>query len=267
MVELKLDTVKDIKESIYNDKLVERKEKWKYIRFDGEKTHMLISTFGRVKNEKTGKINDFRNYKSRYHRVDIPFKGKVYKCTVHRLVAIAFCKIPKRHREKGLTFDDLVPNHKDGIKHHNASFNLEWITQKENTDHAWKTGLCDDIRGEKSHLAKMTEEQAIQICDLIMEKKNNQEIHDIMGVSKKSIQHIRSGECWKHIVCKYNFPKLAEDLRNTIPVETIHAICKDLEKKKYSDPEIARRHDVKREYVKCIRNREIRKDISINYDF
>ena len=64
-----------------------------------------------------------------YYRITI--KQKNY--SVHRIVADSFL-------EK--TSDDLVVNHKDGNKLNNNVDNLEWCTQKENVEHAWRTGLC-----------------------------------------------------------------------------------------------------------------------------
>lgn len=258
----------DIDEEKYINEMISRREQWKIIFIDGKRTNYRVSNLGKVLNKTTGKIFDSFNKKNEYTWVHIRVDDKtVIRTSIHRLVAMSFCKIPIRHREAGLTFKDLVPNHKDGIKHHSSSFNLEWVTPKENNSHAWRTGLCNNARGENNHLAKITEKDAITICELIMEKKNNAEIEDITGISKNTIQHIRSGECWKHISSNYDFPKLAEDKKYTISLETIHAICKDLEKKEYSDYELARKHGVNREYVRDLRTHRRRTSITKDYNF
>lgn len=62
-------------------------------------------------------------------------KGK--KCSIHRLVAENFIK-----KIEGKNF----VNHKNGNKLDNRVDNLEWVTPKENVQHAIKTGLMQDIR-------------------------------------------------------------------------------------------------------------------------
>lgn len=253
----------------YVDKLSKTEEKWKRIKIDGEKTNYKISNLGRVMNcgVGLGKIKEYDTVCNKYSRVSIKHNDVKIKFALHRLVAMYFCAIPKRHLKNGLTFDDLVVNHKNGLKNCNASFNLEWVTSTENTDHAWKTGLCDDIRGENTHLAKITEEQAIQICELIMKKKSNKEISKKLGVTPKTIQHIRSGECWKHIVCKYKFPKLGKAKPFQMSDDTIHQICKKLELKTLSDSEIGKEFGVSREFVRDIRRKKRRTNISQFYNF
>lgn len=251
----------------YADKLSKKEEKWKRIKIDGEKTNYKISNFGRILNCSLGKISEYNTDRNIYSRISIKHNGEKIKISLHRLVAEYFCAIPKRHLKNGLTFDDLVVNHKNGLKNCNASFNLEWVTSTENTDHAWRTGLCDEIRGEKVHLAKITEEQAIQICELIMKKKSNKEICKELGVTNKTVQHIRSGECWKHIVCKYKFPKLGKAKPYQITDDIIHQICKKLELKTMSDPDIGKEFGVSREFVRDIRLKKRRTKISQFYNF
>nr|DAO57546.1 MAG TPA: homing endonuclease [Caudoviricetes sp.] len=252
----------------YVDKLSKKKEKWKRIKIDGKKTNYSISNFGNIYNHKLDKFYNLDNTDiNKYIKWSINVNGEPTRFLVHRLVAIYFCEIPKRYKKKGLTFDDLVVNHKNGIKYCNASFNLEWVTTKENTEHAWKNGFCDGIRGEKARLAKITEEQAIQICELIMKKKNNKEISESLGVTEYTVEHIRFGQCWKHIVCKYKFPKLGKSKPFQLSDNTIHQICKKLELKTLSDSEIAKEFGVSREFVRDIRLKKRRKKISQFYNF
>lgn len=66
-----------------------------------------------------------------YETVILSRNGKGKTFSVHRLVADAFIGIP----------DGMVVNHIDGDTTNNSLENLEVITQKENIDHAIRTGL------------------------------------------------------------------------------------------------------------------------------
>lgn len=60
---------------------------------------------------------------------------------VHRMVASLFVPVPLRHANKDRS--ELQVNHKDGNKQNNCHQNLEWVTAKENMDHAYDEGLLD----------------------------------------------------------------------------------------------------------------------------
>ena len=60
-------------------------------------------------------------------------RGKSISRRVGRLVAGAFIENPE---------NKPFVNHKDGNKQNDCVENLEWSTAKENTRHAWNTGLC-----------------------------------------------------------------------------------------------------------------------------
>lgn len=66
-----------------------------------------------------------------YNKVKLPFSAY----SVHRLVAYAFLPIEGSR-------DRFYVNHIDGNKLNYDIKNLEWVTYKENRDHAVETGLC-----------------------------------------------------------------------------------------------------------------------------
>lgn len=70
--------------------------------------------------------------KAGYLRAALSYEGTTKKYAVHRLVALAF--IPNCENKEQV-------NHRDGDKINNHVDNLEWVTAKENKQHAFNTGL------------------------------------------------------------------------------------------------------------------------------
>lgn len=127
-------------------------EIWKEIpKLEGK---YFISNFGRIK-----------SYRNRYCRTSLDkdgyerillktFKNKIsYNLFIHRLVAEAF--IPNLESKEQV-------NHKDGYKTNNIPYNLEWVTNIENRNHAIDI-LLHTQKGEKNGNAKLTKEEVNEI--------------------------------------------------------------------------------------------------------
>ena len=255
----------EMKEEEYLKSLNNTSEKWKTIVIDDIITDYKISTHGNVKNYITDKDLTIETSSNRYKRVTLYINGKRYKHSVHRLMAIAFISIPKKYIKKGYTIKDLCVNHKDGVKGHNIITNLEWSTIRENTIHAFDTGLANISLGENSHLAKMTYEQAYRCCELLEQGYRVGAIAELVGVSKKSVQKIKSGESWTRLSKNFNFARIGKAIPNSIPEDTIHDICKDIASTQYRDIELSKKYNVSREYIRDIRIKKRRTKISSLY--
>jgi len=67
-----------------------------------------------------------------YYTVRLSKAGKVSTQFVHRLLGFTFLTEPE---------EKAVINHRSGNKFDNSLDNLEWVTQSQNMQHAYKTGL------------------------------------------------------------------------------------------------------------------------------
>lgn len=96
----------------------------------------LISTFGRVWSWKSERILKPQQDSNYYLSVNLCRYGEVKRVGIHRLVGIAF--IPRRPLANDI-------NHIDGDKTYNYVGNLEWVTRKENMQHAIRTELWNPL--------------------------------------------------------------------------------------------------------------------------
>lgn len=223
--------------------------RWERIFVDGEETNYQVSDDGLVRNSYTKLIRKpFLG--ETYYRIHLSVDGKKRAYCIHRLVAEAFCPIDKKLVEQGLTFKDLVVDHKDMNKLNNHYTNLEWVTQKENTNRAFNAFVGPV--GEKSHLAKMTDDMARKCCELLQQGLPSGEVAEIVGVSKKTVVHIKAGECWTRISKDYTFPK-DPNHQKRMDEQTIRHICTLILTGTRTDKSIAEQFGVSREHVRDIR--------------
>lgn len=139
-----------------------------------------ITKDGDVINKHTRKkLKPQKNGKG-YYRVGIG--KKLY--FVHRLVAEKYIPNPYNYPQV---------NHKDGNKLNNCVENLEWVTNKQNHDHALQKGLI--LTGENCSWSKLTKEQV----DFIRKhtELNSKELSKVFGISSSHIREIRRNESWK----------------------------------------------------------------------
>lgn len=110
----------------------------KYFRLIPGYTNYAITSFGIIKNVKTGEISKI-SYSGEYPTVSIysPERSQFKSILVHRLVAISWVS-------NCCFIDKPIVNHKDGNKQNFHYSNLEWCSYQENSIHAVNYGLRND---------------------------------------------------------------------------------------------------------------------------
>ena len=169
-------------------------EEWKDI--FGYEGYYQISNFGRVKRLQRMKNSNWGkgiishvfpekilciDYSIGYSRVKLTKESFKKAYLVHRIVAEHFIdNIEKK----------LFVNHIDGNKINNNFINLEWVSAKENTEHAYKTGLM----GWRS--------KKLKIDDVFFIRNSNEKISVLakkFNISTRQIFSIRKREFYKNI--------------------------------------------------------------------
>ncbi len=150
-----------------------------------------ISSLGKIFSIKKNRWLNPKPTKNGYIRADLTgFDGIERSIAVHRLVASNF--LEKKENKPYV-------NHKNGIKIDNMVENLEWCTIKENTLHAFKTGLRKASKGEKSNFAKLNKMQVLEIRELYPSIKSYSKLAIMFCTSISNIYHIINRKTWSHI--------------------------------------------------------------------
>ena len=118
-----------------------------------------------------GRVYDTYNHRFMYQYIDtargyahVYLKAKdnsIRTKSVHRLVLIEFQGFPDDERKTQV-------DHVSGIKLNNSEYNLRWVTNQENINHAYGMGLMPS--GEDSPISKLTNEQVHKICKMMQDE-------------------------------------------------------------------------------------------------
>jgi len=151
----------------------------------GEYKGYLIYSNGKIQSLKTLKF--LKPMKSGANYQVVKIKGR--REYIHRIVATVFLS-SKLGTEV---------NHKDGNKHNNCISNLEWATRQENMRHAKEHGKMK--RGSQIVQSKLNEKQVKAIKSrLALGVSNQRQIAKEFGVHYVTINDIKTGRSWGHIV-------------------------------------------------------------------
>lgn len=115
-------------------------ETWRDI--PGYEGRYQISDFGRVWSSYHQRLLTCKKAGKGYRAITLCTKGQKQRFYIHRLVAFAF--LPKPDDES------YEVNHKDLNKTNNHALNLEWVSRRDNFEHAYVNGRVDFRRPRRS---------------------------------------------------------------------------------------------------------------------
>ena len=115
-------------------------EHWKPV--VGYEEHYEVSDMGNVRSLKFGKEKILKPGKNNrgYLKVSLYKDGQKKMSLVHRLVAEAFIPNPNNLE---------TVNHKDEVKTNNVASNLEWMSQKDNTNYGTRNKRAGEAFSKK----------------------------------------------------------------------------------------------------------------------
>lgn len=143
-----------------------------------------VSNLGRIKSVKKDLILSPKHNHDGYLRIQLWRNCKAIFVSIHRLVAEAFINNPE---------NKPFVNHINGTKCDNTVENLEWCTQKENIQHAWKEGLSK--RQYNSKLSKSVDQLDLN-GNYIKTFPSTMEVERQLGIYHSKISNACNGKTY-----------------------------------------------------------------------
>lgn len=138
----------------------------------------LATNTGDIYSQLSGKIISQFIDNTGYKQVILYINGKRCYKRVHRLIALAFVPNPN--------FYPMV-NHKNGNKLDNNLYNLEWCTNRYNTQEAYNCGLYPTTRSVPVYVKD-------PITGMLYIFNSVRECSDTLPVNRKTVSRILKGE-------------------------------------------------------------------------
>lgn len=154
--------------------------------FHPKHLNLMVSSLGQIKVLDTGTLLASTVTTQGYVQAHVPLwrstNGKRIGTGRHRLVAETF--FPYVNSEL------YEANHINGNKADNSIWNVNWLTRKENLQHARDTGLFKRQMGITNGRYKYTSEQVSDIMSMFKSESTAKEIAAKYSISASSVYHI-----------------------------------------------------------------------------
>lgn len=208
---------------VTNLNVIEDIEEWRISTYpDLPVGRYSVSSWGRIKNNKTGKILTYHHIDS-YHYIYLTIKGCVKKIPFHRIIAHEFI-----HH---LNESDIV-NHLNSIKRDNRICNLEIVTALENNRH---TAFVNRHSLDYQHyLSKYSKDEVRTICEHLVKYEGNpsktmESLRSIgIVVPSHILSNIKNKTSYSNISDEYFDKDSFEKFNNIINAELAHKVCEYL---------------------------------------
>ena len=191
-----------------------------------------ISNYGRVYNSNKNifvnqrnlhgymvvSLDKRRDIVDQYTTTDLQKKFHRKIIEVHKLVCMGFVYQSD--------ISKIFVNHINGRKAYNFYKNLEWVTRKENSEHAANHDLVRFGNNANNHV--FMEDQVYRVCELLELGMDNHSIsRTVFGMEMtpsiyRLINNIQAKRCWIRISRNFNIPKIYEKYAS---LELVHKIC------------------------------------------